>query len=279
MFERYTERARRVIFFARYEASQYGSPYIETEHLLLGLLREDRQLAKRFLESSDPEPSIRIAIESQTKRGEPIKGSVEVPLTQDSKKVLNLAGEEADRLAQQHIGTEHLLLAMTSMEHCMAGRLLRERGLRTDAIREDLAKTAHSITSGMSRGLEAIELSLNTLHSFLAALKWYDWERLAPFFADAMQFVDAAGKRWRGRSEIEKQFEGLFAPYAKRNVTFLVESADGASDGLVVASVLWENVTVPGEATRTMHRMTVILVPEAQDWKILFIQVTPILTR
>lgn len=48
MFERYTEKARRVIFFARYEASQYGSPYIETEHLLLGLCREDRTI-KRLL--------------------------------------------------------------------------------------------------------------------------------------------------------------------------------------------------------------------------------------
>ncbi|MDQ6708030.1 MAG: hypothetical protein M3Z85_18900, partial [Acidobacteriota bacterium] len=47
MFERYTEKARRVIFFARYEASQFGSPYIETEHLLLGLLREDKTLANR----------------------------------------------------------------------------------------------------------------------------------------------------------------------------------------------------------------------------------------
>ena len=51
MFERYTEKARRVIFFARYEASQYGSPYIETEHLLLGLMREDKALANRFLRS------------------------------------------------------------------------------------------------------------------------------------------------------------------------------------------------------------------------------------
>src|SRR5260370_234880 len=51
MFERYTEKARRVIFFARYEASQFGSPYIETEHLLLGLLRETKALATRFLRS------------------------------------------------------------------------------------------------------------------------------------------------------------------------------------------------------------------------------------
>ena len=52
MFERYTEKARRVIFFARYEASQFGNPCIETEHLLLGLIREDKTLTNRFLRST-----------------------------------------------------------------------------------------------------------------------------------------------------------------------------------------------------------------------------------
>ena len=52
MFERYTEKARRIIFFARYEASQYGSPYIETEHLLLGIVREDKALSFRFLKTA-----------------------------------------------------------------------------------------------------------------------------------------------------------------------------------------------------------------------------------
>jgi ATP-dependent Clp protease ATP-binding subunit ClpC len=63
MFERYTEKARRVIFFARYEASQFGSPYIETEHLLLGLLREDKALTNRFLRSHASVESIRKQIE------------------------------------------------------------------------------------------------------------------------------------------------------------------------------------------------------------------------
>jgi ATP-dependent Clp protease ATP-binding subunit ClpC len=58
MFERYTEKARRVIFFARYEASQFGSPYIETEHLLLGLLREDNPMVSRHLPSLGYEESI-----------------------------------------------------------------------------------------------------------------------------------------------------------------------------------------------------------------------------
>ena len=66
MFERYTEKARRVIFFARYEASQFGSPCIETEHLLLGLLREDKALAARFLRSSTSVESIRKQIEAHT---------------------------------------------------------------------------------------------------------------------------------------------------------------------------------------------------------------------
>ena len=66
MFERYTEKARRVIFFARYEASQFGSPYIESEHLLLGLLREDKALANRFLRSHAAIESIRKQVEAHT---------------------------------------------------------------------------------------------------------------------------------------------------------------------------------------------------------------------
>jgi ATP-dependent Clp protease ATP-binding subunit ClpC len=87
MFERYTERARRVIFFARYEASNYGSRYIETEHLLLGLLREDRALTKWIPGKGNVEPEIRSEIEKRITRGERISTSVEVPLTDECKKV------------------------------------------------------------------------------------------------------------------------------------------------------------------------------------------------
>src|SRR5258708_10045201 len=66
MFERYTEKARRVIFFARYEASQFGSPYINSEHLLLGLLREDKSLTNRFLRSLSAVESIPQQIEMQS---------------------------------------------------------------------------------------------------------------------------------------------------------------------------------------------------------------------
>ena len=110
MFERYTEKARRVIFFARYEASQFGSPYIETEHLLLGLLREDKALTNRFLRSHASVESIRKQIEGHTTIREKVSTSVDLPLSNECKRVLAYAAEEAERLSHRHIGTEHLLL-------------------------------------------------------------------------------------------------------------------------------------------------------------------------
>ena len=106
MFERYTEKARRVIFFARYEASQYGSMTIETEHLLLGLFREDHTLARRFLVKRGGSESLRDQIEARITRGERISTSVEVLSAWSAKRVLNMAAEEAERLGQKHVGTE-----------------------------------------------------------------------------------------------------------------------------------------------------------------------------
>src|ERR1700722_4842655 len=142
VFERYTEKARRVIFFARYEASQYGSPYIETEHLLLGLLREDKQLANRFLRTHGSIDSIRKEIESRITVRERISTSVEVPLSQECKRILNFAAEEAERLGNKHVGTEHLLLGVLREEKSFGAEILQERGLRLAAVREELQRSA-----------------------------------------------------------------------------------------------------------------------------------------
>src|SRR5262249_11097914 len=156
MFERYTEKARRVIFFARYEASQFGSPYIETEHLLLGLLREDKALTNRFLRShASSVESIRKQIEGHTTIREKVSTSVDLPLSNECKRVLAYAAEEAERLSHKHIGTEHLLLGLLREEKCFAAEILHERGLRLSAIREELARStqekAPAQRSGSSR--------------------------------------------------------------------------------------------------------------------------------
>ena len=141
MFERYTEKARRVIFFARYEASQFGSPYIESEHLLLGLIREDKALANRFLRSHAAIESIRKQIEAHTQVREKVSTSVDLPLSHECKRVLAYAAEEAERLSHKHIGTEHLLLGLLREEKCFAAEILHERGLRLATIREELARS------------------------------------------------------------------------------------------------------------------------------------------
>jgi ATP-dependent Clp protease ATP-binding subunit ClpC len=143
MFERYTEKARRVIFFARYEASQFGAPLIETEHLLMGLLREDKALANRFLRSHASVESIRRQIEAHTTIREKTSTSVDLPLSNDSKRVLAYAAEEAERMGHKHIGTEHLLLGLLREEGCFAAELLNERGVKLETVREELTHKSH----------------------------------------------------------------------------------------------------------------------------------------
>jgi len=140
MFERYTERARRVIFFARYESSQFGSKTIESEHFLLGLLREDKNLTSRFLRDSSSIESIRKEIEGRSTIREKVSTSIDMPLSEDCKRILAHANEEAERLKHSHIGTEHLLLGILREEGCLAAQILHERGLRFEAIREELAR-------------------------------------------------------------------------------------------------------------------------------------------
>jgi ATP-dependent Clp protease ATP-binding subunit ClpC len=147
MFERYTEKARRVIFFARYEASQFGSPTIETEHLLLGLLREDTTLIGRFLDTDDSQESIFKQIGEHAPIGRRIGTNVDLPLSNESKRVLAYAAGEAKRLGHKHIGTEHLLLGLLREEKCFAAQILQERGLKLKQVRASLASESH--TSGI----------------------------------------------------------------------------------------------------------------------------------
>jgi ATP-dependent Clp protease ATP-binding subunit ClpC len=143
MFERYTEKARRVIFFARYEASQFGLPNIETEHLLLGLLREDKALANRFFRSHSSVEAIRKQIEAHTTIREKVSTSADLPLSTESKRVLANAAEEAERLGHKHIGTEHLLLGLLREEDCFAAKILTERNLKLETVRDELAHATH----------------------------------------------------------------------------------------------------------------------------------------
>lgn len=136
MFERYTERARRTLFFARYEAIQFGSMTIETEHLLLGLVRPKAGLASLILADAGLSPDTVRHVQAHPTAGERLSTSIEIPFSVEVKRALGFAAEEADRLHHGHIGTEHLLLGLIREERSMAAAILRENGLELQKVRD-----------------------------------------------------------------------------------------------------------------------------------------------
>jgi ATP-dependent Clp protease ATP-binding subunit ClpC len=122
-----------VIFFGRYEASNYGSPVIDTEHLLLGLLREDARVTT-MLPAGTPE-AIRAQIDARTEIRQKIPTSVDLPLSNASKRALAYGAEEAERLNHRHIGTERLFLGPLREQNCLAAKLLEPFGVKLEQLR------------------------------------------------------------------------------------------------------------------------------------------------
>src|SRR6266478_6576179 len=143
MFERFTPEARRLIFFA-YVASQRGLQEIGTEHLLLGLVREDIAFVNRFLSSEVAEESLRMQILANEAPSIAVPTySPEMRFTDESKRIISFAAEEADQIGAGQIGIDHLLLGLLRERGCSAGRMLRERGASLDRIRNELARSLY----------------------------------------------------------------------------------------------------------------------------------------
>ncbi|MGB8476193.1 MAG: SgcJ/EcaC family oxidoreductase [Candidatus Acidiferrum sp.] len=267
MFERYTEKARRVIFFARYEASQYGSPYIAAEHLLLGLLREDHALAVKFLHDRSGAPSIREDIESRITRGERISTSVEVPLNPESKRILNMSAEEAERLGAKHVGTEHLLLGILREDTCFAAQLLRDRGLTLDWLREELTHSSARPAAGPANEVLSLSQFVNAWGSGSAAA-------FARLFASDGQFVDAHGNLWIGPAHIHECARLIFSHSAWVNCLGSIEDVQFVGTKVVMATLAWRSPGQPEKPSPGCVRMTVILTQKPEGWSIARAQAT-----
>lgn len=141
MFERYTERARRTLFFARGEVSALGGERIETEHLLLALVREGKGLTSDVFERAQLTlDALRADVRTRMSGRQKFSTSVEIPFSEETKRILNWAATEADRLAHNYIGTEHLLLGILCEPETAAGQILTERGITGAALREEIAR-------------------------------------------------------------------------------------------------------------------------------------------
>ena len=142
MFERFTESARRALFFARYEGGQLGWLTIELEHLLLGILRVSDAVADSVLTRLDCKPeALRRDIEQRMNKENALPNSVEIPFAASAKLALNAAAEESDLLGHNYIAPEHLLLGVLRQDGSAAASLLVSHGLGLDDARE-LVKSA-----------------------------------------------------------------------------------------------------------------------------------------
>ena len=147
MFESYTEKARRTLYFARLEASEFGSPCIESQHLLLGLLREHKALVKLFPKPEAALDLVRKNIEQHSTVRERIPTSIDLPISAECQRILVLASEEAEHMGHKYIGTEHLLLGILREQGSYVARLLNENGLFLDSVREEIVRTDKTFRS------------------------------------------------------------------------------------------------------------------------------------
>jgi ATP-dependent Clp protease ATP-binding subunit ClpC len=149
MFNRFTERARKVILLAKEEAKRLNHDYIGTEHILLGLVREGEGVAAAVLENLGlSSEKVRMEVENLVKTGPSTLISGDIPFTPKAKKVMELAMDEAISLGHNYIGTEHLLLGLLREGEGVASQVLANLGLDINKVRNETMKLLGSATPG-----------------------------------------------------------------------------------------------------------------------------------
>jgi len=153
MFNRFTERARKVILLAKEEAKRFNHDYIGTEHILLGLVREGEGVAAVVLQKMGLSlQQIRLEVEKIVKAGPTTVISGDIPFTPKAKKAIELSGEEARSLGHNYIGTEHILLGLIREGEGVASQVLMNLGLDLDKVKQEIAELLGSATPGFSAG-------------------------------------------------------------------------------------------------------------------------------
>ncbi len=171
MSNRFTERAQRVILIAQEEAKRLNHDYVGTEHILLGLIALGEGVAAQVLSNLGVDlRRVRSEIEKIVGTGDNVMLLGEIPFTPRAKKVLELAVEEAQSMAHNYVGTEHLLLGLIREEEGVAARVLENLGCRLDVVREEvislLGETPRPHTSQTARGGAPIKSKTPTLDEF-----------------------------------------------------------------------------------------------------------------
>ncbi|MCX5669245.1 MAG: ATP-dependent Clp protease ATP-binding subunit [Candidatus Omnitrophica bacterium] len=168
MFNRFTERARKVIILAKEEARRFNHDYIGTEHILLGLIREGEGVAAAVLQKLEVSlENIRLEIEKLVQPGPATQIIGDIPFTPRAKKALELAAEEARSLGHNYIGTEHLLLGLIREGEGIASQVLLNLGMDLNSVRNEVMSLLGSALPGMGpQGGQATKSKTPALDAF-----------------------------------------------------------------------------------------------------------------
>src|SRR5262245_10552962 len=152
MYERFTDRARKVMQLANQEAMRFNHEYIGTEHVLLGLVKEGAGVAANVLMNLDIDlRRVRLEVERIVQAGPDISFKGKLPQTPRSKRVIEFSIEEARNLNHNYVGTEHLLLGLIREEEGVAAQVLLNLGLKLERVRDEVLKLlGHNMQSGSS---------------------------------------------------------------------------------------------------------------------------------
>ena len=151
MYERFTDRARKVMQLANQEAQRFNHEYIGTEHILLGLVKEGSGVAANVLKNLDVDlRKIRLEVEKLVQSGPEMVTMGKLPQTPRAKKVIEYSMEEARNLNHNYVGTEHILLGLLREQEGVAAQVLMNLGLKLDEVREEVLNL-------LGHGLEGVE--------------------------------------------------------------------------------------------------------------------------
>src|SRR5690348_4706824 len=156
MYERFTDRARKVMQLANQEAQRFNHEYIGTEHVLLGLIKEGSGVAANVLKNLDIDlRKIRLEVEKLVQSGPDMVTMGKLPQTPRAKKVIEYSMEEARNLNHNYVGTEHILLGLLREQEGVAAQVLMNLGLKLEEVREEVLNLlGHGLEGGEGTGSE-----------------------------------------------------------------------------------------------------------------------------
>ena len=141
MFQRYNGAARRALFFARHEVSELGSRSIETEHLLIGMLCAAKgSTARIFADAQLTLDAVRTEVQRRGPAGEKIPTTVEIPFSEETKRILRSAPDQADDLGDDFVGIEHLVLSILQEPATAGARMLLSRGVTSSRVQQAIVQ-------------------------------------------------------------------------------------------------------------------------------------------